>query len=388
MSAAPGRQIAMLLTNPFRPDTRVLKEARSLVEHGYRVNVIAWDRQGEYPAVDEIIPGLTVQRVQDVPSGYGIGARQILPLRRFWHAAGEQMNEYPPNLVHCHDFDTLLAGLSWGRRRGIPVIYDAHEHYAELVTPRLKGPARRLLPGLIRRVERYAARRATAIITVDETLGSYYRSLNRRVLVLGHYPSRRLVDVPVQVFTRPELNLLYHGRLSQDRGLESYLEILRLLRRAGVPADLHIAGAFTPKSDYELLLHFEPVLQQYIHQHNWVPYDHLPGLLTGADCGLALLQPLPRFLDALPVKMFEYMAAGLPVLASDFPAIRQVVEEAHCGALLAPDQPQQAAALLQSWWENPRVPQSLGRNGYQSVQERYNWETLGDRLVALYQTLI
>jgi glycosyltransferase involved in cell wall biosynthesis len=382
------KNVVMLLSNPFRPDPRVLKEACSLADAGYNLTIIAWDRQAEYSSHQSIAPNLQVIRIQDVPSSYGIGARQVRPLVHFWWAALRRLEKLSPDLLHCHDFDTLPAGLWGGKLLHVPVIYDAHEYYADFVQPRLSRYSSRLYLMAIRNFERLCAQRAAAIITVDETLAGRYRPINNNVLVIGHYPSRSLVPLPAQIFTHPELGLLYLGRLSRDRGLNVYLDIIRQLHATGVPARLVLAGVFTPARERDAFLSAAHDLQNSIQILDWLPYERISNVLTQVDVGLALLQPEPRYIAALPVKLFEYMAAGLPILLSDFPAVRQVVAHAHCGALLDPGDSQAAVAQLLEWRKNPDLARRMGANGRQAVLNEYNWESLAEGLNRLYSNLL
>ncbi|MCI0521003.1 MAG: glycosyltransferase family 4 protein [Chloroflexi bacterium] len=382
-------RIAMLLSNPFRPDPRVLKEAGSLTNLGHQVSILGWDRAGELPPQETLPSGVTVQRIQGIPSAYGIGARQLLRLPRFWQALQPRLDEFNPDLVHCHDFDTLPAGLRWGWRRQRPVVYDAHEYYADLCKPRLHGLSGALLYQAIRFSERFGARLASAVITVDETLAAIYRRLNHRVVVIGHYPSRDWVARPAPIFSRPTFTLLYMGRLSEDRGSLYYLDLLRHLRRLGAPARLLLAGSFTPAAQKDLFDAHAQDLAESVEWLPWLPYERVPALLETADVGLAVLQPEPRYVAALPVKLFEYMAAGLPVLASDFPPIAAVNAQAQCAVLVDPLQPaSRAAQLLFEWFQNPQIPQALGCNGRKAVMETYHWEGLMAQLDQLYQALL
>lgn len=379
----------MLLSNPFRPDVRVLKEANSLAEHGYSVTILAWDRQSEFPAQETLPSGVRILRIQNVPSSYGIGAAQLSRLPRFWISAFPYLSRIQPDLIHCHDFDTLPAGLIWGRLHRKPVIYDAHEYYADLCKPRLHGWSGYLLYRLIRRAELIGARLATAVVTVDHNLARIYQARNPNVLVVGHYPSLSLVSSPAPVFSHPELNLLYIGRLSQDRGLGIYLELLQALIEKGIPARLHLAGVFTPQSEKEIIDRRAANLSDHLVFHGWVAYDRVPELLQSADIGLVILSPEPRYIASLPVKLFEYMAAGIPVIASDFPMICEVVASANCGELVDPLHALPSLTeTIQSWWQNPSTPQSLGINGRKAILEKYNWEHLSLQLSQLYQGLI
>jgi glycosyltransferase involved in cell wall biosynthesis len=85
--------------------------------------------------------------------------------------------------------------------------------------------------------------------------------------------------------------------------------------------------------------------------------------------------------------MFEYMAAGLPVLASDFPPIRQILQGEDCGACVDPSQVSAASQVIENWWHNPQLARQLGSNARQAVLNEYNWESLIERLDRLYQHL-
>ncbi len=379
--------IVMLLSNPFRPDPRVLKEAKSLVDLGYRVTVICWDRAAEMEPEETLDSGVHIIRVQNVPSAYGIGTRQLLRLPRFWLATLPILNRFQPDLVHCHDFDTLPAGLLWGGLHCCPVIYDAHEYYADLCKPRLRGVGGALLYQLIRISERIGAHMASAVVTVDERLGAAYRRVNRRVVIIGHYPNRALATEATPVFTRPDLTLLYIGRLSVDRGLLFYADLLRYLREQGIPAHLRLAGAFTPPDEEQRLREYCQGLEDALDILGWIHYNQVPALLHSADVGLAILQPKPRYVEALPVKLFEYMAAGLPIVASDFPPIAKVFNDARCGALVDPFDLHAAATFIRHWWEHPDEARVAGENGRRAVLQKYNWETMTQRLNDLYVSL-
>jgi glycosyltransferase involved in cell wall biosynthesis len=381
--------IAMLLSNPYRPDPRVYKEAEALSQRGHRVTIICWDRLAEMSPAERTKPDIFVRRIQNVRSSYGIGTRQLLHLPFFWLRAWITLVNVKPDLVHCHDFDTLPAGLLWGKLHSIPVIYDAHEYYADLCKPRLRGWFGKVLYRLIRSAEHYGSRLVSAVITVDKNLSQIYQCDNPRVIVIGHYPNRALAASPAEVFTRDHLILLYIGRLSVDRGTLVYIDILRCLLDRGIPVRLMLAGVFTPQSEEQIFDDHAQGLQEYIDKTGWVPYEKVPELLAQADVGLAILQPEPRYIHALPVKLFEYMAAGLPVIASDFPMIAEVIQSKNCGQIVPPlAAPQEAAGILLDWWNNPSKPQALGLNGQKAILDDYNWEELMDHLGELYTTLL
>ena len=131
--------IVMLLSNAFRPDPRVEREAHALVNHGHRVTIICWDRQAELPP-RENYNGTEIIRVHSIRSAYGSGWRQLFYLPRFWRVASQLAWEFRPGIVHCHDLDTLYAGRQIKKQLKCPLIYDAHEHYPALMSLYLPSP--------------------------------------------------------------------------------------------------------------------------------------------------------------------------------------------------------------------------------------------------------
>jgi len=99
------------------------------------------------------------------------------------------------------------------------------------------------------------------------------------------------------------------------------------------------------------------------------------------------LHPTRNHLDALPVKLFEYMSAGIPVIASDFPLWRRIIEDAECGLLVDPEDPEAIAAAMLWMVEHPEQAQYMGRCGREMVIRKYNWNTEAEKLVRLYEAL-
>ncbi len=379
----------MLLSNPFRPDPRVLKEAIGLQKANFQVIIICWDRAAELPQEETHPSGFRIIRIQRVPSSYGIGKKQLHRIPRFWFAVWPHLVVLKPSIIHCHDFDTLPVGLAWGRLHTAPVIYDAHEYYAELVRPRLQGLSGKMMYYGIRFSELLCAKFASAIITVDDMLAKIYQKQNRLTIIIGHYPSKIFYQPAAPIFSRNELHLLYIGRISQDRGMLVYIDILRHLLKAGINARLIMAGIFTPAEEEVLFKSNLNTLANHVEITGWIPYEDMPSLLNNCDIGLVILQPEPRYFDALPVKLFEYMAAGLPVIASKFPALSQVIENHECGLLVEPDlPPSKIAEHIISWSVSPSIPKKLGENGFLAIQSIYNWETLVGKLINLYKDLL
>ncbi len=110
--------------------------------------------------------------------------------------------------------------------------------------------------------------------------------------------------------------------------------------------------------------------------------------LAGAMAGLVVLHPVPNYMVSEPTKLFEYMSAGIPVISSDFPVWRKIVDECGCGICVNPLNPEAIASAIRHLIDNPEDARRMGENGRRAVEEKYNWGREGKKLVYLYKSLL
>jgi glycosyltransferase involved in cell wall biosynthesis len=224
---------------------------------------------------------------------------------------------------------------------------------------------------------------------VDRNLAGNYKKINRNIVIIGHFPPRKFAEKDHQIFNKPSLTLLYAGRLSTDRGLLIYLELLRALVKRNIPVQLVLAGVFTPIGEEEKFKSVSAGLEDSIKFKGWISYPKIYDIYHEADIGLSILLPEKRYVAALPVKLFEYMAAGIPVIASNFPEISSIISSENCGVVVNPQVPiEEIAHLIHQWWKNPSIPKSLGENGRMAVLNKYNWEAQINDLSSMYSKLL
>ena len=111
-------------------------------------------------------------------------------------------------------------------------------------------------------------------------------------------------------------------------------------------------------------------------------------LFGSSRAGLVTFYPVRNHVEAQPNKLFEYMSAGLPVIASDFPLWRQIIEGADCGLLVDPCDPSQIADAMRYLLEHSDEGEAMGKLGRLAVEEKYNWEREGIKLVQLYDRIL
>lgn len=354
-------------------DVRILeKECRTLAREGFRVTLIAPG------SGDALVHGV---RVRSVPAASRRLGRALLTIPRVYRAALVENAD----LYHFHDPELIPVGLLL-KLQGKRVIYDVHEDYPKNILSKSWLP-RRLRPSIawaVATVEALAARMLDALVLV---IPMEHRRFPRRSSVLvRNFP--RLEEFPpadAASHIERELLVVYVGIIAELRGA---LDMVRAMSRlpTTLGARLAIAGPIRPL-ELEDRLRAEPGFER-VDLLGWLSRDQISELLARARVGICVMHPIPGYPESYPVKLFEYMAAGLAVIVSDFPVWRDIVLGAGCGLVVHPGRPVELAQALELLLKNPAKAQAMGKRGRLAVHERYNWSAEGTRLVDLYRRLL
>jgi glycosyltransferase involved in cell wall biosynthesis len=375
----------MILSNAFRPDPRVDQEARTLSGRGYQVTVICWDRRGEM-AEQETRDGFRIVRVKNVTAGYGTGWRLSYQIPRFWRRAVRLGIESEPDVVHCHDLDTLYAGWRIKKRLGCRLIYDAHEHYPAMMA--LSFP-----PAFVKGFtlwERRLMRRVDATITASTVLRDEFASRGvSPVVTLGNYhdlaPYRAVTGAEVselraQLGVAPdEVLVAYIGGFSPNRMLLPMIEAAGLLPQV----KFHIWGDGAQRAAIKQAA----AGRANVSYHGWLAATELPRHFKAADVifyGLKL--DYPGAVYNAPNTLSCAMAAGRPVVATDVGDLGRIVRAADCGVLLGEATARTIAAAIERLLD-PATRSRLGSNALRAAEEPYNAAAERSRLLELYRGL-
>jgi glycosyltransferase involved in cell wall biosynthesis len=290
-----------------------------------------------------------------------------------------------PELVHFHDPELIPLGIVL-RLLGIKVIYDVHEDVPRQTMSKYWIPVIFRWPVAMATaaMEWLAGSLFCAIVPATSTIAAHFPA--RKTVLVQNFPiqSELVLAEPVEYADRPH-KFAYVGGVADIRGAREMVQALEYL--SDLPdVHLEIAGDISP----------EVFAEELPRLHGWqkVTYRGLIGrrevslLLGGARAGLVLFHPMPNHVDAQPNKMFEYMSAGLPVIASDFPLWREIVAGAGCGLLVNPLDPEQIASALRWMLENPHEAEAMGKKGQEAVRRTYNWDREATQLVGLYKKLL
>lgn len=319
---------------------------------------------------------------------------EILPLKHFgqrWNRmtlgmlnAAFQAFSARSKIVHFHDPELIPAGLVL-RALGRKVIYDVHEDLPRQVMckPWLAPPLRRLVGALTEVLERIAAKCLSGIVAATPTIASRFPS--QKTEVIRNFPRLEEFNGADQPYAERDPIFVYAGGISAIRGAREMVLATNAVSQ-DLRAKLILAGSFMPHS-FQRELEVTPGW----HSVNYVGW-RLPAevvkILGSARAGLILLHPTINYLASLPIKLFEYMAAGLPVIASDFPQWKEIIEREGCGLMVDPLNPKAIAAAMEYLLTHPQQAAEMGERGRRAVLEKYNWESESRKLIAFYERLL
>lgn len=287
-------------------------------------------------------------------------------------------------IYHFHDPELIPVGLAL-KARGKRVIYDVHEDVPEDVLTKdyIPLPIRRGVARGADLAERIGAAAFDAIVTVTPTIARRFPAARTHLVQNFPIPGELEAVTPGPYAERPPL-AVYAGVINAVRGIPETLGALARLPETS-PARLALAGNFVPASLEEQVRSMPGWAR--VDFLGWQSRPEIAHLLSRGRMGLVLFQPLANHVAAQPNKLFEYMAAGMPVIASDFPRWRELVEGAGCGLLVDPRDEGAIANAITWLLDHPAEAEAMGKRGMEAVATRYNWDTQGRVLVELYRTL-
>lgn len=367
-------RVVHLSTVHQRRDVRIFeKQARSLAAAGYQVHLLVGDGRG-----DEVVDGV---RVHDIgaPGGGRLRRMLVQPVRMLRAA-----HALRPALVHFHDPELLWVGLGL-QGRGVAAVYDSHEDVPRdilskaWIAPRL----RRAIAAVFERFEDAVARRLSAVVGATPHIAARFARLNPRAVAINNYPAERelgVLPLPEGGSDRGRA-VCYVGGIGRIRGV---IEMVDAMER--VDATLVMAGSFED-AETEAAARARPGWAR-VDYRGQVSREAARAIMASCRAGLLPFHPEPNHVDAQPNKMFEYMAAALPVVASDFPLWREVLVAQGAGLCVDPLDPAAIAAAITRLLDNAEEAGRMGRSGRALVLERYRWEREADRLCMLYRELI
>lgn len=354
-------------------DVRIFyKEARTLAQHGYEVFYVVPHERDE---VRDNVHILAVPRPAN---------RLIRMTKTVWQCY-RRAAVLKADVYHFHDPELLPVG--WLLKKGgSKVIYDAHEDLSRDVL------SKEWIPGILRKivavgagsVELKIASWLDYVVAATPSICEKFRKKGIPCVDILNLPlvSEFVDDREVHSRGNREKAVCYVGDITVVRGIR---ELVQAVMRAG--CRLLLAGRVSSPSLTEVIEVGEKAgVVEYL---GFVEREALVDkVFRRAMAGAVLFHPVPNHVESIPNKIFEYMAAGLPVIASSFPLWKQLIEGEGCGICVDPLDVEQVAEAIRWLVNNPETAREMGERGKKAVIEKYRWDTQAKKLVELYEYLL
>lgn len=356
-----------------RYDIRIFrKECRTLAKH-HKVSLVVADGLG-----DEVIEDISIYDI-----GKPKGRRERIldgPGKVFAMALRVDADVY-----HLHDPE-LLRIVAALKSKGKKVIFDAHEDLPKQILSKPWVPAAVRYPVAwgAYLYERWVLRKVDAVVAATPAIGSKFQSWGLQTTVVNNYPF--LYELGHDNQHHPKSNppsFCYVGGITGIRGIEYMVRAFELLPNGF--AVLKMAGPFEEepvRTKVRGMLGYQKVKELGVLNRSDVAE-----LMGESRAGLVTFLPVPNHLEAQPNKMFEYMSAGLPVICSDFPLWRELIERYRCGICVDMSRPQALADAIRFVVEHPEEAVAMGQRGREAVTRHCNWERESSELVSLYASI-
>lgn len=364
-----SRRVVIMTSVHTATDVRIFhKEAVTIAGSGYRVSVL-----GPHPARE------TKEGIEIIPLEISSGRRTRI-LGANW-AVLRQSLRLRGAIYHFHDPELIPAGLIL-KIAGKKVIYDVHEDYPKsILTKSYISPwLRRILSLSMSALEWFSSRFWDAIFVVIDPMA--VRFPKTRTRVVHNYP----LLMPQRESRSPDrlpFTMIYPGVLSKARGLGQILRAMELLPDGFFK--LILIGDFPTRKDEAFLRSMKA--WRHVEYQGFRPYRDVLSVLYEADLGVECSLPAPNYLFSESNKIFEFMSTGLPVLCSNLPRIRAIVEASACGLCVNPFDENAIAQSIIYFQTHREERIAMGENGRRAVSEHFSWEQEAKTLIQAYEKI-
>lgn len=375
-------------------DVRVHKISRALVSAGHRVHIAARNRDAR-PETEPLAEGV-VRRLRwwrGVPARANAAAQFPAFFNPRWLAlVGRTIRESGSDVVICRDLPLAPAALWAARRAGIPLVFDMAENYPEMLADLRLGPLQRAIrdPRVARAVERFVLRRADHVFVVVEESRERIVALGtppHRVSVVSNTPPLAHVASAPRRASGSRVRLVYVGQIDVPmRGIETLLRAVALANGARGEVELDLVGDGRERPRLEALAHELGLAPGPVRFLGSRPHADALRRLPEYDVGVVPHLANAHSHTTVPNKLFDYMAAGLAVIATDARPLARIVRERECGLAVASGDAADMARAIDAMRDAGRR-ERYAANGLDAAAKELHWERDVERMLRALESL-
>ena len=351
-------------------DVRILhKQCVSLAEAGYNTSLVLTNVK------ERLFNGVNI---------VSVSAQTGSRIRRMTETVNKALKkalEIDADIYHLHDPELLRIAPNL-KRANKKVIYDVHEDLPrQLMSKKYINPGvKKILSYIIEKYEDKASSKLDYIITSTPHIRDRFLKFHPKTIDINNFPIIEELVLDYDYENKLEDNICYVGGLTSERGIKELTIALGLTE-----AKLLLAGKFTENGLKQKLSALDSWSQ--VEELGYINREEVKEVYKRSKLGLVTLHPIKNYLDSLAVKMFEYMAAGIPVIASNFPLWKSIIEKNNVGLCVDPMSPESIAEAITFLLKNKDKAREMGENGKRLVLEKYNWSIEKNKLLSIYNSL-
>ncbi len=359
-------------------DARIFyKECQTLVKNGYNVSLIV---QHEKKKIIEGIEIISLFRPQNR------FCRIFCLTKKAYKLALEQKVD----IYHFHDPEFLPWAVKLKKKTGAKIIYDIHENISNQILTKSWIPKtlRKTFSKAYQLIEKRSLKYIDWIILAEDSYLKIYKNYKNVIVLKNYFLISNRFSYKIKKKQDDLFQLVYVGGISKERGIFEMIEVINILKQNSIKIRLNIVGLIPERIKCKidnLIEKYE--LKSYVMLYGRLSYPEAQKVIEKSILGLSILYPIPNYIESLPTKMFEYMAAGLPVIASNFPLWKEIIEKNNCGICVNPLDSKEITRAVQYLKENREEAEKMGENGRKAVLEKYNWENESKKLLNIYKLL-
>ena len=357
--------IACVFNNLYT-DQRVEKVCRSLLENGYEIELIG-NSWGGLPEMNRPYP---FHRINLNSSNLKLAYPEFNFKLYF-----ELLKRADKNTVLlANDLDTLAASYLVSRKLNIPLVYDSHEIFTEM--PAVNG---RFTQKIWRKLERNLVPKISYMITASDSYATWFEKkyLIKKPVVVQNFPVKISQPDDIEAENEPKI-ILYQGVINPSRGLDKVIPAMKTIGNA----QLWIAGDGPKRKEYEALTKSFK-LEQKIKFLGKLPPSELRKLTVKADVGLSIEENNGEsYYYSLPNKISDYIQAGIPIVVSNFPEMKRIIEAFEVGECISNHSEQELSSKINRVLTKGK---KFYKERLESAAAQLCWENEEPKLIELFK---
>jgi len=296
-------------------------------------------------------------------------------------------------IYHFHDLWINKIAVKLKKLKHKPVVfYDAREPYAEDYISYIKTSLAfkyviLLFAKYVEYWEKKQSKNYDLIISNEKIVRNKFRRIlgKEKAEVIYNYTDiyNNYKDLPLK---EKEYDFIYCGGITKQRGAFKILEATRIAKLKKPNIKTILVGKYSPvnlKKELQIFVN-ENGLKKNVILLSEVRYRDVSNLYNKSKVGLVTLFPIQTFKISMPIKVFEYMAFGLPIIGSDFGHIKTYIEKENCGITVKPKNPEAIAEAMIELLNDDEKLKRYSKNGREATLKKYKWDFEFDRLLKFY----